>query len=402
MVVLIISSQYPPEVGGGGAHVFYLANGLASLENASGRHKCEVHVLTASTPVRRVLERRRPNLWVHRVSFDPCGSVILQRAVEYGLELCRTLKPEIVHAHHFEGCHVGQHLKAAFGMPLIVTFHKTPYGGCVSDLAQRDARYSAISFACSSVDALVAGSRAFQNELSSLGAHDVRLIYMGVDYDWLNGSASTGNWRGLLATEAFESVLRGQTQLVLCPARLDSRKDLETFVRAAGYVKRNLVSHIPLFIITGNDPKSRDEERYKKELLSIGRSQSVSENLLFANFDTESMPAVFRLASACVLPSVREGLGLVLLEALALGTPVVAVAGAPGVDEVITQDEVNGLLFSPRDADDLGRQLTRILLDEQPLVETLTRNGRRLVRAHFDHLRMAKAHYQLYRKLTLK
>src|SRR6266550_690204 len=129
MRVLLITSQFPPTPGGGGAYTQYLSSALCY---ASGnRGKCEVVILTSTAGSPRV-ERVLPNLEIHRGTFSRDGKVPYHATVAYGLDLCGSFKPQIVHGQHYDGAYVATQLKAAF--PRIVTcmtFHKSPSGAQV-------------------------------------------------------------------------------------------------------------------------------------------------------------------------------------------------------------------------------------------------------------------------------
>jgi phosphatidylinositol alpha-mannosyltransferase len=71
--------------------------------------------------------------------------------------------------------------------------------------------------------------------------------------------------------------------------------------------------------------------------------------------DTRELARTIRTAHVAVLPAVEEAFGLVLVEALAAGTPIVAARSGAG-PEIVTADRV-GRLFEPDDADSLARAL---------------------------------------------
>jgi glycosyltransferase involved in cell wall biosynthesis len=90
----------------------------------------------------------------------------------------------------------------------------------------------------------------------------------------------------------------------------------------------------------------------------------------------------YRLMSAFVFPTYREGLGKVLLEAAAAGIPVVSTT-ATGVVDVV-QDGLTGILVPPGDAPALARAVTR-LLDEPETAARMARAAQGMIREHFDN-----------------
>jgi glycosyltransferase involved in cell wall biosynthesis len=103
-------------------------------------------------------------------------------------------------------------------------------------------------------------------------------------------------------------------------------------------------------------------------------------------------------ADAVVLPSRGEGLPLTVLEALAIGTPLVAtdVRGVRG----LVEDGRTALLVPPDDPQALAEALGRVLTDEN-LARRLVSQGRQLA-AGFDDKRMAQLYLDLYKRLVAR
>ena len=94
----------------------------------------------------------------------------------------------------------------------------------------------------------------------------------------------------------------------------------------------------------------------------------------------DDVPAVTAALDVAVLPSYREAQGLSILEAMALGRPVVASA-VGGIPEMIDHGRT-GLLVPPREPDILADAITRLLTDH-PYADTLGKAGRTLVEERF-------------------
>ena len=108
------------------------------------------------------------------------------------------------------------------------------------------------------------------------------------------------------------------------------------------------------------------------------------------------MPALLADLDLFVLPSLWEGFGLVLLEAMAAGRPVVASAVGP-VPEVVADGET-GLLVPPGDPEALARAVVRVLRHPN-LAARLGRAGRARAEAHFGLDGMVARTDALYREL---
>jgi glycosyltransferase involved in cell wall biosynthesis len=100
-------------------------------------------------------------------------------------------------------------------------------------------------------------------------------------------------------------------------------------------------------------------------------------------------------ADVLVLPSDAEGFGLVLIEAMAAGVPVIG-THVPGIRDVI-EDGISGLLVPPRNPRVLANAITRVLSDAS-LREKLIAGGRDRVRRLYDW----EVCYEKYRQLLLR
>jgi glycosyltransferase involved in cell wall biosynthesis len=123
----------------------------------------------------------------------------------------------------------------------------------------------------------------------------------------------------------------------------------------------------------------------REELMAHARAAGVDHRVVFAGLRRDAR-SVMAAADAVLVSSRSEGLPMVLLEALAAGTPVVATA-VRGIREVLT-DEENALLVEPEDARALAGAASRVLSDET-LATRLADAGRRLAAEHSDAAMLA-------------
>ncbi|MBI3814578.1 MAG: glycosyltransferase family 4 protein [Nitrospinae bacterium] len=389
--ILLISKQYPPAMGGGGAHSFYLADALA-------RHPdVQIHVLTSSAKNMPPEEKiRNKNLFIHRIDFGHSMALPYEPAIQKGLQLCKDICPHLLHAQHTGGSLIGLHLKASFHLPLLVTLHKTPIKWD-KKIVERAPLYSYMKLLSqlNIIDLFIAGSQAFRRELQKIGVPEerIRFIYHGVPIRTLERLAY-GKKKVLSVVQKLR--LERNDNLIVCPARIDDRKQLDVFIKAAGLSRKELPDKTFKFLITGST-KTKAEVDYKNHLESMSRSSGVHDCLRFDTFDFEEIPALYRLAKVCVLPSSREGLGLVLLESLAVKTPVVVSKGM-GVTEVVKTDERHGLFFLDGDYVDLKRQLVKIFTNKE-LVSRLRKTGHNRVKKHFDADMMANNYLKVYKEM---
>lgn len=115
-----------------------------------------------------------------------------------------------------------------------------------------------------------------------------------------------------------------------------------------------------------------DEKGIKNRLKDRARELGVEKNIIFADFDPDPVGLMSQF-DIFVLPSLWEGFGLVLLEAMSVGRPIVATNVGP-IPEII-QDGQNGFLVPPKDLKILAEKII-ILLKDKNLREKMGNAGR--------------------------
>ena len=129
------------------------------------------------------------------------------------------------------------------------------------------------------------------------------------------------------------------------------------------------------------------------ELKEAARRIDLADAVVWAGF-REDIPALLRAFDVFALTSAYEGFGLVLLEAMAAGRPIVATA-VSAIPEIV-QDGQTGMLCRPGDGEAVARALLR--LEDAEFRVRLGENGRLRARAHFTLDRMADATLAAYRE----
>jgi glycosyltransferase involved in cell wall biosynthesis len=134
------------------------------------------------------------------------------------------------------------------------------------------------------------------------------------------------------------------------------------------------------------------------ELLRMVDGNGLRESVLFTGFqmDVSEIIATFDVA---VLPSFFEGMGRVILEAMAMEKPVVA-SRVGGIPDLIDQG-TNGLLVRPGDARELADALEKVLTDKG-LARKLGRQGRKRMKNQFSADIMVQSIERLYRELLAR
>lgn len=145
----------------------------------------------------------------------------------------------------------------------------------------------------------------------------------------------------------------GEKKRILFVGRLDVEKHIEDVVDALPAIREKVDAE---FLVAG---KGNLREALEQRAAALG----VGEHVRFLGFVPDAdLPALYSSADVFCMPGTAELQSLVTLEAMATGRPVVA-ADAMALPH-LCQDGRNGFLHEPRDADELGRHVARILTDD--------------------------------------
>jgi glycosyltransferase involved in cell wall biosynthesis len=162
-------------------------------------------------------------------------------------------------------------------------------------------------------------------------------------------------------------------RLVLTVQRLYPRKGVATFLEAAALVARDVPQ--ARFVVVGDGPERPALERRAAAL-------GIAARVVFAGAVANAqLPALYAAADVFAFHTLHEGLGIVLLEALAAGCPVVTTAAGGTLDIVRPGD--TGLLVEPGDAAAFAGAVVTILRDPA-LTDILRARARRAAETEFD------------------
>lgn len=140
-------------------------------------------------------------------------------------------------------------------------------------------------------------------------------------------------------------------------------------------------------IFTGDGPLLQSLERKAQEM-------AINKNIGFLGWRND-IAKIIAIYDVFALPSLNEGMGRVLVEAMALGKPIVA-SDVGGIPDLVTHGE-NGFLVSPREPEQLAKYI-QILLEDRDRREKMGQAGREIVR-NFSNEKMIEKIVALYKEL---
>ncbi len=158
--------------------------------------------------------------------------------------------------------------------------------------------------------------------------------------------------------------------------RISREKGIDLLIRCFPKV----LKHFPTTrLLIGGAPFTWDDRRYLEQLVDQVNLLKIGNNVQFVGF-IDRVEYFLSNLRVLVLPSISETLGRVMLEAMAMGIPVVAFDSG-GPSEVITHGET-GLLVKPYDIDLMADSITRLLGDDD-LVRRIGSKARMLVKEKY-------------------
>jgi glycosyltransferase involved in cell wall biosynthesis len=152
-----------------------------------------------------------------------------------------------------------------------------------------------------------------------------------------------------------------ETKVILYVGRFDSRKGIETLVKATSRQEIRQNQNLKVIIVGGSTPGQSDGiERQRIE--GIVQELGLQDIIIFAGrVEHSELAYYYTAADVCVVPSHYEPFGLVAIEAMACGTPVVA-SDVGGLKFTVV-NEVTGLVVPPQDEAEFARAIALILSD---------------------------------------
>ena len=354
-----IAWEYPPLVYGGlGRHVHALA--VAQAENGH-----DVTVITQqvdSEPRTDVMEgvtvvRRSPtpaldfvpdNLlsWVGELDASLAAAATAQVA-----KMAAAGTPvDVIHCHDWMTTQAGIEAAQAAGVPLVATIHATERGrhqghlpGDVSVAV--DATEQRL---CQAADELITCSQAMREDvITQLGADPDRVVVLP------NGIDETV-WRTEDSQRRRARVRWGGTgPLLMFTGRLEVEKGIYTMLDALPTILNNFPD--ARLVVAGQGGQGG---QFDADIAERGLSPAV---IRAGWLSEEELKALIAAADVALVPSIYEPFGLVALEAMALGTPVVA-ARTGGLADIVDNGRT-GLTFTPGDPGELASAVAETLSD---------------------------------------
>ncbi len=368
---ILLIGPVPPEFGGRDTGGIATHNrGLAEHLAARGH---EVAVLADSRPFdpgawpahigalsvygvanftgeRRTAELRRPATWGDvvkaRRALIGVGSLRWIAAASAAYRgVVRDFAPDLVHVHALEGRFAFANAVLRKRTPLVATAHSTHYFE-FAEPARRDLHRALVARNLAAAREVIFVSRYLEQRYEALFPGAIGRLNERVMPNPIDAAA----FPKIDRAQARRSLGLGESErVVACVGNLIPRKDAGSLIRAIALLNRTGVSVTAL--IVGGGPE-------EAALRALSASEGVAEQVRFEGGQLQSeLGTYYAAADALVFPSLMESFGLVAVEAMLYGTPVV---GTPEVLPEVMPPEY-GVYARPGDPESLARAIGEAL-----------------------------------------
>ena len=312
-------------------------------------------------------------------TFSPMG-------IAYRLaKALRKIRPDVIHTHKYKDSFIGTLVARSLGIPYVV---RVVHGLPEPFMGLRNAKMVAYTAADRLmtgwfVDRVVAVSSDIEKVLIGMyGSNRVSCIHNGIDLEAVRVTTSREAFRRKWQIPEDAVVIGTVGRLVPVKGHailLDATRILQASIGNVALV------------LVGDGPLRKDLEANAKRL-------GLEKSVIFAGQQDQSYDFM-NMMDVFVLPSLHEGIPMVVLEALALQRPVVATR-VGGIPEVIEHGQT-GFLAEPSDASSLARLLQR-LVEDLPMAVSIGKAGRTRVEEKFTARTMAGKTAELYEQVLSK
>lgn len=401
MKALFLTNEYPPHIyGGAGVHVQYLSRELAKLMPV------DVRCFGDQNQVSGNLSALGYGLVSDAYTCPkPMKSVFgaLQRCIDFNTT---NIDADVVHCHTWYAHFGGILAKLNYGIPLVVTVHSLeplrPW--------KREQLGGGYDFTCwlerttlEMADAVIAVSEETKrdvNKLFHIAPEKMHVIYNGIDLD---------EYRPVTSKNALKRFgINPVEPYILFVGRITRQKGIIHLVNAIRHMNPGFQ-----VVLCAGAPDTAEIATEMKNAVSAAQRARPGVIWIEEMVDTKSKVELYSNAAAFVCPSIYEPFGIINLEAMACGTPVVA-SNVGGIKEVVIHGETGFLVsldqmkespFEATNPDRFSRDLAgRVneLMSDPAKRKAFGAAGRRRVEEKFGWSAIARQTADLYETLVTK
>ena len=296
------------------------------------------------------------------------------------LKICRKWRPDIIHAHWpFPHAYIALGAAKLFRIPLVLNFH----GAELLLIRKKKWVKPLLKFAIGQAQAVFANSSFTAGKIKAIRNVDVEWSPYGTTLDEREGSG--------LAPHPVNGKFK-----VLFVGRHIERKGICYLIEAAKYLSAD---KFEIRIVGEGDLT----EELKAQAAQLEGDKNAASIVFTGKLVAPELAREYREANVFVLPAIvdhkgdTEGLGVVLIEAMELGLPIIA-SDVGGIPDVVVNNE-SGILVPEKDPVALADAIKRIESDPQ-YTESLLEGARNRIAEHFTWDNITRRQIEIYEQLT--
>jgi len=324
------------------------------------------------------------------------------------LKICRKWRPDIIHAHWpFPHAYIALGAAKLFRIPLVLNFH----GAELLLIRKKKWVKPFLKFAIGQAQAVFANSSFTAGKIKAIRNVDVEWSPYGTTLETKDERRKTKELQGekggslpLASATASATPSSGGTPQhpvvgkfkVLFVGRHIERKGICYLIEAAKYLSAD---KFEIRIVGEGDLT----EELKAQAAQLEGDKNAASIVFTGKLVAPELAREYREANVFVLPAIvdhkgdTEGLGVVLIEAMELGLPIVA-SDVGGIPDVVVNDE-SGILVPEKDAVALADAIKRIESDPQ-YTARLLEGARNRIAEHFTWDNITRRQIEIYEQLT--
>jgi D-inositol-3-phosphate glycosyltransferase len=274
---------------------------------------------------------------------------------------------DLIHSHYWMSGIAAETLKARWNIPVIQMFHTL--GLMKNRIAQSpeemegDYRIDGERKVMEMADRIIAATPAEQEQLQTLYGVDPKKIVI------ISPGVETARFYPINADEAKEAInLTCKKRMLLFVGRIEPLKGLQNLIRALAIIRKqgHCGRDCYCLVVIGGDPDSSLENMSSemRKIKALCKELGMEDLVLFLGKRAqETLPYYYSAADMLIMPSYYESFGMVALEAMACGTPVIVsqVGGLP----YLVQNGKTGFVVPSGDPEVLVDPLNQLMNDNE-------------------------------------